>query len=162
MGLGLPSLYLTQLQHHITILLQHGHENSITGQLIRATTETLRLLELGTDHYPLDLPWHRWGHLVTPTWLTFTWKDYQNKASMSQTLATVSPTSPRRHDTLIMDFLESRVQDKSVLFSINHCRLFLRLFWISDLVLADGELFDPLIVQQGQPSSSRMSLCNWP
>lgn len=159
MGLGLPSLYLTQLQQHIMILLQHRHEDSITGRLIRATTETL-CLELGTDHYPLDLPWHRWGHLATPTWLTFTWKGLSEQG-LRVTDTTASPTSPHWHDTLIMDFLEPRIQDKSVLFAINHCRLFLCLFWLSDLVSADSELFDPLIVQ-GQPSFSRMSQCHWP
>ena len=159
MGLGLPSLYLTQLQQHIMILLRHGHDDSITGRLIRATTETLRL-ELGTDHYPLDLPYHRWGHLATPTWLTFTWQGLSEQG-LRVTDTTASPTSPRRNDIPIMDFLVTKIQDKSTLSVLNHCRLFLHLFWLSDLVSADGELLDPSLIK-GKPSFSQSSLCNWP
>ena len=159
MGMGLPSLYLTQLYSHIMVLLRHGHTPTTTGQLLRASMELLRL-ELGTDHFPLNLPWHKWGHLATPTWLTATWQSLTEQGlSITDTLD--SPTPLRTLDIPFMEFFVPRINNPGLLRHLNRCRMHLHIFWLSEVLTTNGKQLDPSILR-GQRSLSWASRCHWP
>ena len=159
MGLGLPSLFLTQLYQHLSVLLTHSHEQSITGHLLRSTVETLRL-ELGSCQSPLTLPWTQWGTFATPTWLTFTWQT-ASTYGLGVTDNTKPPSPLRSNDVTIMDFLTQRGLSIKQLTTLNHCRLYLNLFWASELYTAQGDTIDPHILR-GEKSPNGQSLCHWP
>ena len=159
MGIGLPSLYVTQLYHHIAVMLNHGHSDSTTGRLLRSSMELLRL-ELGTDHFPLNLPWSHWGHLATPTWLTSTWEALSTY-DMSISDTTESPTPLRLNDVPIMDHLQTVLSNPNITRRINHCRQVLRLFWLSELFTARGDKLDPTLLN-GTPSVNCINRCHWP
>ena len=159
MGLGLPSLYLTQLYSHIIVLLRYGHTATTTGQLLRASMELLRL-ELGTDHFPLNLPWHIWGHLATPTWLTSTWQSLTEQ-ELSLTDPTASPEPLRASDIPFMEYFVQRIHNPGTLRQLNRCRMHLRIFWLSEVLTTNGQHIDPSILR-GQHSLALSSRCRWP
>ena len=53
-GFGFSDLYTKQMAAHIQMLLDHGHEQAETGQLLRCLAEAV-LLESGMDGNVLDL-----------------------------------------------------------------------------------------------------------
>ena len=53
MGLGLPSLYTFQGAAHIDLLVTHWRETNDTGNLLRASLESLKL-EIGSNEMPFD------------------------------------------------------------------------------------------------------------
>jgi len=72
-ALALPHLYDTQGYLHIVALFSFANGSSITNSLIRHSYEVLQL-ELGLPDEILQYKYQDWCHVVTPTWLTNTWK----------------------------------------------------------------------------------------
>ena len=159
MGLGLPHLYTTQLYQHILVLLRHGHTDSLTGNLLRASIETLRL-EIGSVRHPLTLPWQKWGSLATPTWLTSTWQ-MLSEQQLGVTDTTQHPPALRSNDKAIMDFFVPTLSDRGVLRILNHCRLYLEIFWLSEVLDAKGDRIDPSILN-GAHSTTVHTRSTWP
>ena len=113
------------------------------------------------DHFPLDLPWNLWGFLATPTWITSTWQSLFS-FNLSITDTTTSPPPLRHDDQLIMEYLLLRVQDQNTLRILNHCRLYLRLFWLSELHTTSGTHLLPSLLRGSPPSTTSSPLHHWP
>jgi hypothetical protein len=73
-GLGIPDLYTSQGISHIERILKYSHlDDEITGQLIRASVEQLKL-ELGCNGPTLSLPYEDFAKLATNCWIRQTWQ----------------------------------------------------------------------------------------
>ena len=161
LGLGVKSLYMTQVERHIQIILTHSQEETSTGKLLRSSLELLQL-ELGTIQPVLTLPWQPWSELATPCWLKHTWRDlahygFQIKDRHSR------PTHPGpSRATPLMDLVveQGRVSAHQ-LHEFNICRQYLHIFWDTDLLSASGSQLDPHL-WSGKPSLSHRSALRWP
>jgi len=72
-GLGLPHLYNTQGFWHLQALMKFGASLDSTGKLLLHSYEALQL-ELGLPGEVFEYQYEVWKLLVTPTWMTHTWK----------------------------------------------------------------------------------------
>jgi len=72
-GLALPHLYDMQCYLHIVALFSYANSPLITGSLIQHSYEVLQL-ELALPNEILLYNYNDWCSLVTPMWLTHTWK----------------------------------------------------------------------------------------
>lgn len=73
-GLGVPDLFVSQGIAHIEFILRYSHHPThLTGQLIRASMEQLKL-ESGCNSPVFALPYKKFGHYVTSCWLSHLWE----------------------------------------------------------------------------------------
>ena len=146
----------------VLIEADHNLNNKLLGKRAMAYSEQHHALapEQYGDHFPLDLPWNLWGFLATPTWITSTWQSLFS-FNLSITDTTTSPPPLRHDDQLIMEYLLLRVQDQNTLRILNHCRLYLRLFWLSELHTTSGTHLLPSLLR-GSPSTTSSPLHHWP
>jgi hypothetical protein len=102
-GLGIPSLYTEQGIAHISKLLQHGHQPSITGNLLRASLQALQV-ELGISGFPLEQKFARVGFLATECWVKHAWKFMSSSKFTIQSSALDPNLRLRRdNDTSLME-----------------------------------------------------------
>ena len=77
-GLGIMHPYLHQELMHLAACIHEGKRETITGELIRASTEQIQL-ELGLPGHIFEKDYDVLAHLVTDCWLKtvwqFTWKN---------------------------------------------------------------------------------------
>jgi hypothetical protein len=131
-GLGIPNLYISQGISHIERILKYSHlDDDITGQLIRASVEQLKL-EIGCNGPTLSLPYVHFSKLATKCWIRQTWQ------FMDAYQIRIEDTSPdfslsRANDELLIPlFHETGIRDDQ-LHRLNLCRLFLQVLTISDI-----------------------------
>jgi hypothetical protein len=73
-GLGIPDLYTSKGISHIERILKCSHlDDDITGQLIRASVEQLKL-EVGCNGPTLSVPYEDFTKLATNCWIRQTWQ----------------------------------------------------------------------------------------
>ena len=72
-GLGSTDLYFVQGEKHLQVLLDHGHEDSITGNHLRAGIEAHKL-ELGVGGSLFTKDFEIFRDYATDTWWTCTWE----------------------------------------------------------------------------------------
>jgi hypothetical protein len=68
LGADIHHLYTTQLIVHLDVLLRHGGQETITGQLLTGNLETTKL-ELGLPGPLFGQDFSRFGKLVTSSWI---------------------------------------------------------------------------------------------
>ena len=73
LGLGLRNLYTSMGIARLTHLASHAHKCSMTGELIRATFQSLQL-ETGLPGNLFDWEHEEWKHVITKTWASECWK----------------------------------------------------------------------------------------
>lgn len=91
-----PFISASQLQQHILGSFYFAMD---TKSLLQAVLSTPAWRHSDWSWVPLDLPWKQWGHLATPTWLTFTWKALSEQ-QLRVTNTTESPYLIRLQDRL--------------------------------------------------------------
>ena len=103
-GLGIPSLYTEQGIAHILKLLQHGHQPSITGDLLWASLQALQV-ELGISGFPLEQHFPRVGFLATDhCWVKHAWKFMSSSGFTIQSSALDPSLKLRRgNDSFLME-----------------------------------------------------------
>ena len=160
-GLGLKNIYLVQGISHVCDIVHHLWAKTITGHLIQQGLEQMRLeLGVNTDFFQQD--YYAFEPLImTPSWLQHTWQfntDYG---------VTINPSIPklqqrRVNDRVIMDeILQANIASASELTAINRCRLYLRVFHLSDITTANGkELRKSLMSGTCDPYT--INDCDWP
>jgi hypothetical protein len=71
-GLGIPNLYISEGTSHIERILKYRHlDDDITGQVVRASVEQLKL-EIGCNEPTLSLPCDHFSKLATQCWIRTT------------------------------------------------------------------------------------------
>ena len=136
LGLGMVDLYVAQGAANITALLRYADDRkSLTGQLIQTSYQQL-LLEMGTNSLPFFSDFSKWKYSVTPSFLTHVWQFCNNKGITIKSPA--ASFRPRRiGDCLLMEQMYNTTSGKT-LASLNQCRIYLQIIWLSEIVSGDG------------------------
>lgn len=160
-GVGLISFEVEQLVSHVSILLQHGPDDTSTTRKLIHTTLEYYALEAGLPGDPLSLP--AVTYTTTKTWIHQTLRGMRKfNLEIKSGLSGVIPWCA--NDQFIMDLL-SRYASGPTLATLNKVRMYLKVVTISDLLSADGKLFDTNIIQgkhsRNHPHPSQYRY-NWP
>ena len=159
-GLALPHLYTEQGLSHILQILRHLHvQDSITGQLLRASLQQLQL-EFGLPESFFTSDYQSYQHLATDCWLKHTWKfcdDY------SITLKESAPILPlrRQHDQHLTSAFFAAGYRKADLLTLNRCRVFLQAVTLSDIATGDGHAISGA-AWNGMQDPYRPQYFHWP
>ena len=138
LGLGLHHPHITQTWQHVRAVLQHGHQNTTTGELLRASFEELRT-ELGIMGNPLEKDFKKWSHLATSCWWKHTWRDTGLYDITLHTPEGPSRERPwRERDRTIMETLVDGGVAPADLRRANRCRMYLEVIWVSEVADAAG------------------------
>jgi Reverse transcriptase (RNA-dependent DNA polymerase) len=136
-GLGIPNLYTLQGIGKVRYLVDHlNSPNDITGQLLRASAECLRL-ELGVSGPLLLTDVKKFGCLATKSLLEWTWR-WLHEHGIRLYISTPTPPLQRQYDRYLMEDIEKRGFRGSDLQAVNRCRLFLKAFTLADITSGDG------------------------
>lgn len=159
-GLALLQIYLHIIIEKLKLFLPNVTKKSQLGLSFQASLETIQL-EIGSASQFFRLRFHDFGFLTPISWLATLWEgiSWYNIQLMPGTW-TLQP--PRQHDVSLMDAL---INDHSFthdeITSVNRCRLYLRVFFLSDIVSGDGTT----ILQDaydGVRSTQWISRWRWP
>eukprot|EP00978_Attheya_sp_CCMP212_P033691 scaffold137243_cov47-Attheya_sp.AAC.1 len=159
-GMNRKSLYMVLGQHHVEILLKHGHLDTTTGELLRTSLEK-HMVELGLLGSFLDHDFTQFGKLATTSWLRYTWK-FIHSMEMSVETAGIPKLEAQRYNDqfLTLAFARNGFSGPD-LIDLNHCRMFLQATTLSDITSGDGLRLMPLrqIVARNKLNTSRY---RWP
>jgi hypothetical protein len=147
MGLGIKHIHTTQEITRLKDILYHA-----------CTSLACLILEIGLD-FPLhQISFTKFGHLVTSSLVKSTWEFiHLHNIELRHDLY---PREQRQGDVSILWVLLSLRPSKEHLSSITRCRLFLKVFWVSDITDGSGlYLLDE--AWRGQPLHSHR-IPSWP
>jgi hypothetical protein len=142
-GLGLDHLATIQNYSRLQYLIGHIRSKSITIKLIRQQLDYTQL-EIGCSAQVLGQYYTRYSEaILCPNWITAIWE------SLHACKATVAinsdwiPQPARIGDITIMEELTgSALVNKRYLTDINRCRVYLRVFFLSDIVHIQGDTIE--------------------
>ena len=139
MGLGKTDLYIKQGVLQIGILQQYIHTDTITGELLRANIEMIKI-HLGMGQNFFQLNFERFKKLVPPSLLKHIW-GFCNKYDISIDEETTSNVILRReNDRFLMEEIASHNEafTENELTHINRCRLYLQVTTMADITNGNG------------------------
>jgi hypothetical protein len=161
-GLGLD--HLTTLQGHsrLQYILGHLRCGDHTCRLMRMLIEYTQL-ECGIMENILEQDYDRFSNcIIIIKWITKIW---QHLHSCNATVAVQQKWKPRLgriNDTAIMDCLAASNQfSREELQEINRCRIYLRVFFLSDITNIQGTLIDTWEIS-GKRQTTRTSAWSRP
>ena len=127
-----------QLIDHVKMILRHGHRQTVTGKLIRATAETL-CIESGVIEDPFQLNEYELMLCTRNTWITSTVKMLTDSDIKLTSNVTQLCTWANEDETLIDNIQEYKgICGKT----FNKVRIFLRVVTLSDICSADFRFID--------------------
>ena len=123
--------------------------------------EQLRL-ELGVSGNIFELDYHTFKDVIlTKSWVEDTWK-FVSEYNISLNPEIAMPACRRENDIPLMDIVvKSKYLDKSNLTWFNKCRMYLKVFFLSDIVTSDGQRLREDILSATPNSNSHLNL-GWP
>ena len=137
-GLGLPSPYLEQGIQQIQLILEHGAECTLTGNLIRQSFEQMHL-EVGELQSVWTLPFKRFGFLATDSWTKGVWQFCSSSKVKLQWRDCVLPSPLREGDKGILQMCrENGISSETTLRIINRVRCHLQVITLADISVGDG------------------------
>ena len=144
-----------QLICRVNIFTQHYGTPSSLGHKLSTLLHWLQL-QVGCLDSPLSLPYSTWAHLSPVCWTKCFWESLQYfKLDIRTQYASLPPQ--RENDTSIMDFLLPHLSSPQTMASINRCRCYLNMIYLSDITTLDGLLISSDLVW-GNRSSLRSRL----
>jgi hypothetical protein len=137
-GLGVPDIYIEQGIMKLTRLLKFGrHSHHLTSQLIRHNCEAMKM-ELGLNGYLFQHDPTIWDHIISSTWLKWTWKFLkQHRIDLRDDLPDFK--MKREHDEPLMQKFNDLGFQGQDLYKLNICRIYLQCITISDITDGTGE-----------------------
>jgi hypothetical protein len=159
-GLNLPDLYTSQGISQLTLLLGHLRIGDATGSLMLIDLSHLQL-QVGSSTLFLNLPYHNYAKWTESGWLPSIWQ-FLNRANLKIFIRKAYVPQPqRKNDVALMDFFLSLKYKPAVLKTLNFCRLYLQVIFLSDITTACGtEIEDD--AKQGKWFLDRVSTLRWP
>lgn len=139
-GLGIPDLYHLTYARQLEILIDHLWKSTQTGHFIVMAIEEF-LLEAGTTFQPFAAPrnFHLSSRLSTNNSWIAALHDYTVQSDIRVTLPLTKIHTQRINDSSLMDTLEVISHlSSSELKDINVCRIYKKVFFLSDLFTGDG------------------------
>ena len=144
-ALALYHPYIEQGQEQVSIFQRAGLSEEINGGLQRTTTEQAQL-EIGTSKPVLQEDFTKWGHLLTENlWIGSLWQFCSDFDITLDDDHFTAPAPQRENDAYLMELLATRFpfsskpkERKDEWLSLNRCRLFLQVLFLSDITTGDG------------------------
>jgi hypothetical protein len=139
-GLSLEHLAAYQGHSRLQYLMGHLRCNSTTGKLMRSMLEYTQL-ECKCSGNVLEQDYGRYSRvLMTENWITGIWEHlYLCKA----TLKIIAEWKPLPNRKNVVDMMEALTETEEFtakeLKERNRCRIYLRVFYISDIASHDGQ-----------------------
>jgi hypothetical protein len=135
MGLGVKHLYTVQEIGRIKEIISQSMQHNLLTSLYGISLSCL-IIEIGLIAPLHTISYDTFGHLATPSLIKSTWEFlHKHDIEMRHDL-TIKP--PRHDDIPIMKLFIPEHPSREQLAILNRCRLFLRAFWISDIVDGAG------------------------
>ena len=161
-GLGLKNLYMTQGLNHVCDIIEHTWKDSITGNFINVSLESLRL-EIGTNDCILQSNISTFAEiLLTHSWIRHTWQ-FMSENHITMDINTKTVPSQRENDKEIMkEILRNRNLTAYEKREFNKCRIYLKLFHLSDMVTGDGQKIRDSVWKGEQPVYNINTEVSWP
>lgn len=159
-GMNLPHLYTIQGCDQLKFLLGHLQAQDKTCKLILIRHGYLQLLVGITKNF-LNEPYQTFSYCICPSWLTSVWQ-FMSKFHLSITMRDAwLPSSLEPGDVNLMEYFVSRSFFAKQLASLNRCRVYLQVLFLSDIVSADGKtIISPVL--DGHKLVDRRSSLLWP
>jgi hypothetical protein len=139
-GLGLEHLAAYQGHNRLQYLIGHLCCNSTTGKLMRSMLDYTQL-ECGCSENVLEQDYGRYSRvLMTENWITGIWEHLCSFKSTLKIIVEWKLLPNRKHDVVMMEALtETEDFTAKELKEINRCRIYLQVFYISDIASHDGK-----------------------
>jgi hypothetical protein len=161
-GIGLDHLATIQNYLCLQYLIGHIRSKIITSKIIRQQLDYTQL-EIGCSAQVLSQDYTRYSQaILCPNWITAIWE------SLHACKATVAinsdwiPQPARIGDITIMEELTGSVLvNKRDLTDINRCQVYLRVFFLLDIVNIQGDTIEEWAIT-GERSNSRRNTWHWP
>jgi hypothetical protein len=157
MGLNFLHLFTIQEIYRIKDIIFHTANDTLTGRLYTSSLELL-LLELGCNKNfsrdPILIELLATDSLIKATWsFMYTYGIYM--------IHSVNLQLPRENDQFIMEaFINLRIPSHELKIC-NHCRIFLRAFFLSDIATGGGDYILES-AWQGDPYITPHKIKSWP
>jgi hypothetical protein len=158
-GLELPELYSSTRMGQLHLYVGHLHLRDKTSTFILIDISYNQLLVGSTTlFFNLPLPY---STTADGGWLISIWQFITPLKLQLRNPDAEVPTIPRIHDMAIMDYFTALQLRPAVFCTLNHCRVYLWVIFISDFSSADGTHILPMYLA-GHRASDRNSSYNWP
>jgi len=160
MGCGIGNLFVQQVIAHATVLLDHGHCDSLTGKLIRIATESLSIESgWGGDPFQIDFDQVTW---TMTTWLTETIRVFK-RYNLTIQHGLQAPHIWREEDKFLMQLISDlKCFGKTEMKQINEVRMHMRVMTVSDVITIDGISVRPEVLQGDRVESCSGNEYLWP
>jgi hypothetical protein len=135
-GLGILHPWYYQELIHLITLIEHTQKRTMTGQLILASFEQLRL-EIGIPGFLTSSSFQEFKVLITPSWLTDLW-DFLQRFGIELHDQAGQLLPQRTNDKFLMADFRKHFRGLE-LKQLNECRMFLHAVTLSDIVSANGQ-----------------------
>ena len=154
-GVGLIDLSVEQVICRINIFMQHYGTPSSLGHKLSTSLHWLQL-QIGCLDSPFLLPYETWAHLSPICWTKCFWESLDH-FQVELRMRYASIPIQREGDISIMSFLLPHMPNPTVMASINRCRCYLNMIYLSDIVTLDGTSISSDMIWGGRPPlQSRM------
>mmetsp|Transcript_21350 Transcript_21350/g.30549 ORF Transcript_21350/g.30549 Transcript_21350/m.30549 type:complete len:1538 (+) Transcript_21350:1841-6454(+) len=159
-GLSMTHTYCEQGHGQTRLFLGHLRNRDHTGELILIAMSYLQIISGSTKLF-LNLPFGKYSKWIEHTWLTSLWA-FLIRVNLTVDIRKAwTPEPQRQGDGAIMTiFIESGYSGKD-LAQLNRCRLYVQVFFISDVATADGKYIDEKYRQRIK-NPERVSTWKWP
>jgi hypothetical protein len=139
-GLGLEHLTAYQGHNRLQYLMGHLRCNSTTDKLMRSMLDYTQL-ECGCSGNVIEEDYKMYSRvLLTENWITGIWEHLHSCKSTLKITAEWKPLPNCKNDVAMMESLtETEEFTATELKEINRCRIYLRVFYISDIASHDGQ-----------------------
>jgi hypothetical protein len=143
-GLGLDHLATLQGHSRLQYILVHLRCGDNTCQLMKMIIEYTQL-DCGTMDNILEQDYDKFSKcIINKNWITEIWQHLHSCKATVAVQQKWKPRSGRNNDTAIMDFLTASNQfSRGELQDIKRCRIYMRAFFISDIMNIQGTLIEP-------------------
>ena len=145
-GFGLNSgIHENQTIDHVSMLMKHGHKQTTTGKLIRASAETLSI-ESGLPGDPFSLSAKEVTWTTNDTWIQTSIQD-MDRYRLQLTSGIQGLRTWATHDGYIMHEARRILKSTKALSRFNKVRMYTQTTTLSDLLTANGKRISKDIYQ---------------
>ena len=159
-GMNLMQVFVHIMIEKLKVFLFHADQPTQLGQTLKASLEAIQI-EVGSKEQFFSLSYEKYGFLTPFSWLATLW-DALYSYGISLKPGTWNLKLPRTNDLALMDaVVDSNLFNRQEIEKINHCRLYLQVFFLSDIVSGNGQYIIPELVR-GERFHQWNSKWQWP
>jgi hypothetical protein len=156
-GIGLDHLAAVQSHGQLQYLLGHLRCKDTTGQLIRMMMEFTQM-ECGCTGNVFEQSYKQYdGSIIDENWIMAIWAHLERCEATVKITGLWKPTHGRENDNAIMETITASGRFRPLdIREINRYRLYLQVFFTSDITDNSGKKLEPWVLK-GQRQSTRKS-----